>query len=251
MKECVKDTYSKLVFEEKECCSYYLEQCEDADMFGQAVSIGYKEEELKSIPQEALMGLGSGNPLGLVELHLGQIVLDLGSGAGLDCFLAAKKVGDEGIVIGIDMTEKIVEKSCRIAKAYGYINVYFDLADIEALPLKNESIDVVVSNCVMNHTPNKLVALKEAYRILRPGGKIALSDMVADGYLSEYVKWGFEAWTGCPLGLIQKHEYVDLMRGAGFLNVKIIRQRSFQKLGLGNNSGEEIKCIEMSAIKKG
>jgi len=249
VKEFVKDIYGKIA-DEGEVCSCCINYAEDVDLFEQAVMLGYSEEEIREIPKEALMGLGSGNPLSLIELQEGQTVLDLGSGAGLDSFLASKKVGEKGNVIGIDMTEEMVKRASAIAGQYGYQNIEFKVGGIENLPFDNESIDVVVSNCVINLTLNKLAAFKEVYRVLKPGGVIALSDMVADGELSEYVKWSFEAWTGCQAGLIQKQEYLELMKEARFTNVGILKEKPFQKLGIGNNSGGEIKSIQVRAFKK-
>ena len=249
VKEFVKDIYGKVV-SEGEVCSRCVSRSEDADLLGQALFLGYEEEEVRAAPREALMGLGSGNPLALIELHEGQTVLDLGSGGGLDCFLAASKVGGRGCVIGIDMTEGMVTKARMLARRYGYMNIEFGLGEIEALPLEDESVDVVISNCVINLTPYKLVTFEEVYRVLKAGGGIALSDMVADGELSEYVKWSYEAWTGCQAGLIQKQEYIELMQKAGFSNVEVLKERPFPKLGIGKSSGEEIKSIQVKALKK-
>lgn len=248
VKEFVKDIYGK-VASESDVCSCCIDQSEDIDLFAQALFLGYSRGEIKNVPQESLMGLGSGNPLEFVALQKGQTVLDLGSGAGVDSFLAAKKVGDKGHVIGIDMTGEMVRKARILANRYGYQNIDFKEGDVENLPLDDESVDVVISNCVINLTPNKSATFREAYRVLKPGGSMVLSDMVADGELSEYAKWSFEAWTGCQAGLIQKQEYLELMEEAGFLNVAIVKERPFQKLGIGRNSGEEIKSIHVRALR--
>lgn len=248
IKESVKDLYER-VAGEGEVCSCCLDQSEDVDLFAQALFLGYREEDLRNIPSEALMGLGSGNPLALIDLHEGQLVLDLGSGGGVDCFLASRRVGETGQVIGIDMASAMVRRARSLAIQHGYENIRFGVGEIENLPLGDGSIDAVVSNCVINLTSDKLTTFKEALRVLKPKGRIVLSDMVADGELSEYVKWSFQAWTGCQAGLIQKQEYVALLQKAGFTDVEIVQERPFQKLGIGDNSGEEIKSIQVRAIK--
>jgi SAM-dependent methyltransferase len=248
IKEFSKDIYGK-VASEGEGCSCCINYAKDVDLVNQAVFLGYCEAEIREIPKEALMGLGSGNPLAFVSLAEGQTVLDLGSGAGVDSFLAAQKVGNSGQVIGVDLTEGMVQKARRLAHKYGYTNTSFKVGDVEDLPVSDESVDVVISNCVLNLTPNKLAVFKEAYRVLKPGGIMVISDMVADGEISEYVKWCFEAWTGCKTGLIQKQEYINLIKEAGFINVELRKERPFQKFGLGGNSGEEIKSIQVRAQK--
>jgi arsenite methyltransferase len=249
IKELIKNIYGKIASND-EACSCWLQYSGGLDLFKQALFLGYSEEELREVPQEALMGLGSGNPLGFFELCKGQGVLDLGSGAGLDSFLAAKKVGDKGLVIGIDMSKEMVKKAQGLASKYGYTNIIFGVGEAEDIPLADESIDVVISNCVLNLTPKKLAVFKEAYRVLKPGGIMVISDMVADGEVTEYAKWCFEAWTGCKTGLIQKQEYINLIKKGGFINVVLLGERPFQKFGLGGNSGEEIKSIQVRGQKR-
>jgi SAM-dependent methyltransferase len=247
-RESVRDFYNK-VTDDGRSCGCGRNYTEGVDLIAHAQLLGYRREDIERVPQEALMGLGSGNPLGFVEVSEGQVVVDLGSGAGLDSFLVANKVGARGSVIGIDMTEAMVRKARAIAERYGYENVNFSVGTVENLPLDNDSVDIVVSNCVLNLTVQKLEAFKEAYRILKPGGSMAISDMVADGELSQYVKWCFESWTGCVAGLVQKEEYCELIREAGFNNPVVLRERSFQKFGVGGNSGNEIKSIQVKAEK--
>jgi len=168
IKEIVKGRYSEIAKKGGSCCP----TCGPCgyDATEQAKRMGYSEEELGAIPGEAIMGLGCGNPTALAELREGERVLDLGSGAGIDVFLAANKVGPNGHVIGVDMVEEMVEKANRMAKEYGYENVEFRVGEIEDLPVEDGSIDVIISNCVINLSPDKLRAYREAYRVLKPGG---------------------------------------------------------------------------------
>ena len=245
----VKDLYEKVAGEEQHSCCW-LSEGERIDLVAHAELLGYVREDIDKIPPEALMGLGSGNPLGFVDLGEGQVVIDLGSGAGVDSFLAANKVGKKGKVIGIDMTPAMVGRARALAERYGYENVEFRRGAVERLPVDSNSADVVISNCVLNLTTDKLKAFKEAFRVLEPGGCMVVADMVADGELSDYVKWCFESWTGCVVGLIQKEAYLELIRKAGFTNPVVLRERPFQKFGLGANSGDEIKSIQVRAEKR-
>jgi len=190
-------------------------------------SIGYSESELESIPEQSNGGLGCGNPIALASLKKGDIVLDLGSGMGIDCFLAAKRVGKEGKVIGIDMTPEMVEKSRELAQKERYTNVEFKQGEIEALPLADNSVDVIISNCVINLVPNKEKAFQEAFRVLKPGGRMILSDIVLVKDLPDSVKDSVEAYTGCVAGAIDKEKYLELMKNSGFINMKIHREHTF------------------------
>jgi arsenite methyltransferase len=182
--------------------------------------IGYSDEEINNVP-EANLGLGCGNPIALGKIKEGNIVLDLGSGAGFDAFLASKKVGKKGKVIGVDMTEKMIEKARANAKKYDYKNVEFKLGDIEELPIEDNSIDVVISNCVINLAPDKDKVFKEAFRVLKKGGKIYFSDIVLLGELTKEQKNNEGLLTGCVAGALQKWEYLSKLKNAGF-KVKIL-----------------------------
>ena len=199
-----------------------------------AKSIGYSNKEIESVP-EANLGLGCGNPLGLGEIKEGEIVLDLGSGAGFDCFLASKKVGRFGRVIGIDMTQRMIDRAKENAKKYGYKNVEFKLGDIENLPINNNSIDVVISNCVINLVPDKSKVFKEVYRVLKKGGRTYISDIVLLRDLSETQRNNEELIAGCVGGALLKNDYLKIIKNAGF-SVKVlsedknISKRQYQKL---------------------
>ena len=211
VKKIVKDKYSQIATSKCGC------SCGSKTDFSDKISksLGYSETDLESVGS-ANMGLGCGNPVALSRIKSGDTVVDLGSGAGIDCFLASKKVGALGQVIGIDMTEKMVEKATQLAKDKGLYNVEFKLADIEALPLDNESVDVIISNCVINLAPDKLKVFKEAYRVLKVGGKMYVSDIVLLEELSESVRNNKELLAGCVAGAILRDRYLHTVKDAGF-----------------------------------
>jgi SAM-dependent methyltransferase len=189
--------------------------------------LGYTEEDLRSVPEGANLGLGCGNPIALASLKEGEIVLDLGSGAGLDCFLAAKKVGENGTVIGVDMTPEMIDKARENAKKSEYENVEFRLGEIENLPVADSTVDAVISNCVINLSPNKKRVFEEAFRTLKPGGRLMVSDIVLLKELPEEIRNSVEAYVGCLSGAIRKDIYIETIRQAGFKEVKIIEETRF------------------------
>lgn len=222
IKKVVKERYGKIAKGGESCCP----TCEpSAGEMGK--KIGYSEKDLKNVPESSNMGLGCGNPVALASLKEGETVLDLGSGGGIDVFLAAKKVGPKGKVIGVDMTEEMVRKASATSIKHGYANVEFRLGEIEKLPLKNNSVDVIISNCVINLSPDKERVFREAYRVLKHGGRIMISDLVTEGRLPEKIKKSFDAWAGCIAGALEKNEYLDVIRKAGFKDVRIISESSY------------------------
>jgi ubiquinone/menaquinone biosynthesis C-methylase UbiE len=223
IKKFVKKRYGKIAENGKSCCL----SCGNSSLSEQAKLIGYSEEEIKSIPEASNMGLGCGNPVALASLKEGETVLDLGSGGGIDVFFASKKVGPKGKVIGIDMTEKMIKKSRVTAKKYGYKNVEFRLGEIENLPIEDNSIDAIISNCVINLSPDKEKVFREAYRVLKHGGRIMISDLVTEGELPDEIKKSFDAWAGCVAGALEKNDYLDKIRKAGFKNVRIVSESSY------------------------
>jgi ubiquinone/menaquinone biosynthesis C-methylase UbiE len=166
--------------------------------------------------------LGCGNPLAIAELQPGEVVLDLGSGGGIDCFLAARKVGTEGRVIGLDMTPDMIKLARRNAKKLDAQNVDFRYGEMEDMPLPSESVDVVISNCVINLSPDKDAVFGEAFRVLRPGGRLSVSDMVVDGELPEALRQNLNAWAGCIAGALDELDYLDKIRAAGFTRVEVL-----------------------------
>lgn len=230
VKKIVKESYSEIA--RKKGCGC----CGNFDEKDIAQSIGYTEEEINTV-SEANLGLGCGNPVALANLKEGDVVLDLGSGAGFDSFLAAKKVGDAGKIIGVDMTEDMVNKAKELANKYDYKNVEFRLGDIENLPVNDASIDVIISNCVINLAPDKLKVFKEAYRVLKPDGKMFVSDIVLLEELTQEQRNNDELIAGCVGGALLKDEYLKIIQNAGFsYNIldedKEISKRQYQGINL-------------------
>lgn len=246
IKEFVKDRYSKIATKERACCSC----CSEEDSaIAQAKEMGYTLKDIKSIPEEAVFGLGCGNPTALAELKEGETVLDLGSGGGIDVFLAANKVGKNGKVIGVDMTQEMVERAMKNAEEGKYENVEFKLGEIENLPMKDDSIDVIISNCVINLTSDKLVAYKEAFRVLKPEGRILMSDLVTEGEIPEDIKHSFHAWSECTAGAMEKQAYLDTIKEAGFGDIKIIEQHLFTESNMDERLRGKITSIQVKASK--
>jgi arsenite methyltransferase len=227
-KEIVKKGYAKIAVQGGSCCGPASSCCGSADLAKDISSkIGYSEEEIKGVPEGSNLGLGCGNPVALASLQKGETVLDLGSGAGFDCFLAANKVGEEGKVIGVDMTPEMVEKANENAKKSNYGNVEFRLGDIKKLPVGDGSIDVVMSNCVINLSPDKGRTFQEAFRVLKPGGRLTISDIVLLQELPDFIKNSIEAYIGCVSGAIMKDEYLRKIKSAGFQDVRVIDETLF------------------------
>lgn len=185
-----------------------------------ATELGYSEEE-KALGEGANLGLGCGNPLAIASLEQGQTVLDLGSGAGFDCFLAARAVGENGRVLGVDMTQAMLEKARENASRNGFKNVEFRFGEIEALPVADQSVDVIISNCVINLSPEKPRVFREAFRVLKPGGRVAVADVVASVPLPDEIKADWAAYTGCMAGASQVDELELMLQEAGFQEIKI------------------------------
>jgi ubiquinone/menaquinone biosynthesis C-methylase UbiE len=186
-----------------------------------AKELGYSEEEKAVAPEGADLGLGCGNPLAIASLREGQVVLDLGSGAGFDCFLAARAVSANGRVIGVDMTHDMLAKARENARKNGFNNVEFRLGEIEALPLADNTVDVIISNCVINLSPEKPRVFREAFRVLKPGGRLAVADIVATAPLPDEVKSDWSAYTGCMAGASQISDLEAMLRDAGFEKINI------------------------------
>jgi len=205
-------------------------------------TLGYSAEDSAFAPEAANLGSGCGNPLALASLERGQTVLDLGSGAGFDCFLAARAVGPRGKVIGVDMTPEMLTKARENAKRNGFDNVEFRLGEIEALPVANESVDVIISNCVINLSPQKEQVFREAFRVLRTGGRLAVADIVATAPLPEEVKGDWAAYTGCMAGASEIDDLEKMLHNAGFDRIKIAPKdasRSFIREWLPGKQVEE------------
>jgi arsenite methyltransferase len=204
--------------------------------------IGYTKEEIEALA-DANLGLGCGNPTDLGQIKAGNTVLDLGSGAGLDCFLAVRKVGAEGKVIGVDMTQAMIDKARKNAKKYKFDNVEFRLGDIESLPVDSASVDVIMSNCVINLAPNKEKVFQEAFRVLKSGGTMAISDVVLTGQLTEEQKNDKELLSACVSGAILKDEYVSLLKKVGFIVTIVDEDKEISKKWFGE------KKLPISSLK--
>jgi SAM-dependent methyltransferase len=182
----------------------------------------YETPDVTELPEEVTnLSLGCGDPVTLASLQRGQTVLDLGSGGGIDCFLAAKKVGPQGQVIGVDMTPEMLDRARANKARLGAANVEFRLGEIEHLPVADHSVDVVISNCVINLSPDKPQVFREAFRVLKPGGRLAVSDIVTDGPLPEEIKQNLSAWAGCVAGAWDAKDYTAAIRAAGFVDVTL------------------------------
>jgi arsenite methyltransferase len=183
----------------------------------------YPVSELDTLPEEVTgLSMGCGDPITLASLLPGQTVLDLGSGGGIDCFMAARKVGESGHVIGVDMTAEMLEKARLNQARMGIKNVDFRLGEIEHLPVADNTVDVIISNCVVNLSPDKPQVFREAFRVLKPGGKLALSDIVTDGPLPQEVKDSLSAWAGCVAGALDVKDYIATLEATGFTNIQLV-----------------------------
>jgi len=213
----------------------------------------YSEEELRSIPKGSNLGLGSGNPVFLAEIHQGETVVDLGSGAGIDCFLAANKVGKSGKVIGVDMTAEMIELARNNAYKNNYENVEFRLGEIEHLPIADNTVDLIISNCVINLSIDKSQVFKEAHRVLKSGGRLIISDIMFDHELPEKLRAAFDETAGCVSRAEVKEQYLDRIRNAGFNEVKIVDHiiiRPQKKRVYNEENPEETKKITMISSGK-
>jgi SAM-dependent methyltransferase len=247
VKEFIKNRYSKIAKKEDSSCSCC--STTTSSIIEQAQAAGYSSEELKSIPEEAIYGLGCGNPTALAEIQKGETVLDLGSGGGIDVFLAANKVGDSGKVIGVDMTPDMIATAVENAQRAGYSNVEFKLGEIEDLPIPSDSIDVIISNCVINLTPDKNKAYNEVYRVLKSGGRILVSDLVTEGFIPPELRKSFQAWSECVGGAMEKQDYLNTIKNAGFKEVEIIEQHFFTEPNMDERLIGKITSIQLKAIK--
>jgi arsenite methyltransferase len=228
IKEIVKEGYAKIAKQGSSCCVPANSCCGSTDRTQpMSTRIGYSQEELKTVPEGANLGLGCGNPVALASLKKGDTVLDLGSGAGFDCFLASNKVGKDGKVIGVDMTPEMVKKARENATRGHYKNVEFRLGEVEKLPVPDSLVDVIISNCVINLSPNKGKVFQEAFRVLKPGGRLMISDIVLLKELPDPIKQSIEAYIGCVAGAIMKDEYLQKIEVAGFQDVRVIEETTF------------------------
>src|SRR5688572_159481 len=213
--EVVREHYAERIKNNASCCGPSSDCCSTDSSL-------YPADLLATLPEgESTVSYGCGDPITLASLQPGQTVLDLGSGAGLDCLFAAKKVGETGHVIGVDMTPEMIERATSSAKRLNIQNVEFRQGYLEDLPVEANTVDVVISNCVINLSPDKSRVFAEAFRVLKPGGKLAISDIVTDGPLPQSVKQSLSAWAGCVAGAVEASEYIGMMEAVGFTNVSV------------------------------
>lgn len=236
IRKVVREGYGKIAKQGSSCCAPEKSCCGSAPS-AQDIGrkIGYSEEELKTVPEGANLGLGCGNPIALASLKQGDVVLDLGSGAGFDCFLAANQVGETGKVIGVDMTPEMLDRARENARKGNYDNVEFRLGEIENLPVGDRQVDVIISNCVINLSPNKKRVFQEAFRVLRPGGKLMVSDIVLLKELPAEIRNSVAAYVGCVGGAVTKEEYLEAIQGAGFEDTKVLGEVAFTTDLLAND----------------
>jgi len=243
--DVIKDRYGKIARGEQTfCCPACGPTVTD-----QCLAVGYTPEDLQLVPESAVLGVGCGNPTALADLQEGETVLDLGAGAGIDVFLAAKKVGERGRVIGVDMTEDMVAKGRLLAEKHGYGNVEFRLGYIEQLPVDSATVDVIISNCVINLTPDKLASFREVYRVLKPGGRILIADLVTAGELPPEVRASAAAWADCLAGGMEKEAYLETIRRAGFSEVTIVSEFPYEAPGMEERLRGKILSVKVRAIK--
>jgi arsenite methyltransferase len=266
IKKTIRKTYGKLALQQSNsesgssssssCCAPGCCSGGGIDSPAQvAAIIGYDTNELESIPQASILGVGCGAPVNFANLQKGETVVDLGSGAGIDVFLSARKVGNEGRVIGIDMTDEMLERARRNAKEHGFTNVDFRKGDIEQrIPVDDDSVDVIISNCVINLTVNKVDAFKEVYRILKPGGsgRMVISDLVID---REVAPTNADAlmWSSCIDGTLTKEHYIESIRQAGFQDIEVLSEQLYMDEEDSNNQTDgkrrKITSVVIKAVK--
>jgi SAM-dependent methyltransferase len=228
IKSQVREGYGRVARENASCCGA-LSSCCGAGAGFQFIGerIGYSREEMGQVPEGANLGLGCGNPVALAGLEPGQTVLDLGSGAGFDSFLAARAVGERGRVIGVDMTPEMIAKARENAEKGRFGNVEFRMGDIESLPVADGEVDVILSNCVINLSPDKPKVFAEAFRVLKPGGRLSVSDVVLLKPLPSSLAASAAAYLGCVAGASLKSDYLDMLAAAGFTDIRVVGEDPF------------------------
>ena len=252
IKEKVKERYGKIALTGNSDCCCMPRECNDqgSSPIQAATVIGYNTKELESIPKPSILGVGCGAPVNYAKLRKGETVVDLGSGAGIDVFLSGNRVKESGKVIGIDMTDEMLEKARKNAKDNDYTNVEFRKGDIEKrIPVEDNSVDVVISNCVINLTTDKVITFKEIYRILKHGrGRMVISDLVTDKEVqSDSID--SEKWCSCVDGALTKENYLNSIRKAGFTNIEVVDDKLYIEREDQVN-GRKINSMVINAVKE-
>jgi len=259
IRKAVREGYARIAKQPSPCCPSADSCCKSAGTVGEiSKKVGYTEEELRAVPEGANLGLGCGNPVALASLREGEVVLDLGSGPGFDCFLAANQVGKDGKVIGVDMTPEMIERARKNAQQGDYQNVEFRLGELENLPVADHTADAVISNCVINLVPDKRRVFQETFRVLKPGGRLMVADIVLLRELPDSIKASVAAYVGCVSGAMRKEDYLGAILAAGFQEVTVVGETSFPVDCLENDptakaivkglniSSEEVKGLASS-----
>ncbi|MDD5655327.1 MAG: arsenite methyltransferase [Candidatus Omnitrophica bacterium] len=235
IKHHVREGYGKIARQGSSCCSS-SSCCGGGSAKNISKTVGYTEGEMDVVPEGANLGLGCGNPVAIASLKEGETVLDLGSGAGFDAFLASGRVGEKGWVIGVDMTQEMLQRARQNALKGNYRNVEFRLGEIEHLPVDSNTVDVIISNCVINLSPDKQSVFKEAFRVLKSGGRLMVSDLVLIKELPKAVKESIEAYVGCLAGAVKRDDYLVFIKDAGFEDVKVVSQASYPIEAMANDA---------------
>ena len=235
IRDIVRQKYADVATGNRSCCGAPSSCCGSGTAVQISQSIGYSPEQMASVPEGANLGLGCGNPVALATIREGETVVDLGSGAGFDAFLAAKAVGDKGRVIGVDMTPEMISKARENAAKGGYRNVEFRLGEIEHLPVADGSVDLIISNCVINLSPDKPQVFADAFRVLRPGGRLTVSDIVLLKQLPPVLANSVAAYAGCIAGASLKQDYLAMLGKAGFRQVEVVGESPFNIGDMAND----------------
>lgn len=249
VRKAVRARYTKLALAESPCCTLASKSTCGCDAM-------YPQAAIVSLPSEAIaVSAGCGNPTAIASLKKGMVVVDLGSGGGIDVFLSARKVGDEGRVIGIDATPEMIYRARETAQKNGFKNVEFRLGEIEHIPLESGVADVVISNCVINLSPDKEQVFRDAFRVLKPGGRLAVSDIVLLKELPDALRSDLGSWSSCVSGAVSEREYIGAMKRAGFQRMKVEErvvyaheQLADQLMGTESEKGGEIAGVDLSEL---
>ncbi len=243
LKAAVRERYAGFVKQNTSCCGPISKGCGcSGTLEDPSLKIGYEIQDVKAVPEGANLGLGCGNPVALASLKPGEVVLDLGSGAGFDAFLASKRVGAKGRVIGVDMTPEMIARARNLAERYGYANVEFRQGDIEQLPVEDATVDAIISNCVLNLTADKAQAFREAFRVVKPGGRLMVSDLVLLKPLPAVLRQDLDAYAACIAGALQKDDYLAAIHAAGFSQVEVLGESSFD---IGDTMESEVEAAQL------
>jgi len=227
IKSAVRERYAGFVKQRTSCCGTAKSCGCSGALEDPSLRVGYAIQDIEAVPDGANLGLGCGNPVALASIKPGETVLDLGSGAGFDAFLAAKRVGSEGRVIGVDMTPEMIARARDLAQKHGYANVEFRQGDIEQLPVEDATVDAIISNCVINLTTDKAQTFREAFRVLKPGGRVMVSDIVLVNPLPASILKDMDAYAACVAGALRKEDYLEAIRQAGFSDITIEKETHF------------------------